>query len=134
MLREIRAGRPAPAEIIERSVTLLAEHVASQRHHFAFIARERASGPPRVREAVRHQLQLFEGELATDLARLAPHWSTEDLQTVSHLIVGAMVTTVEDLLAAGSRPEAQRQVIDRAIKELRMIVVGVLQWRSDYKG
>ncbi len=46
------------------------DHVHQQRAHFLFIARERAAGPPGVREAIRHQIELFERELATDLARL----------------------------------------------------------------
>ena len=49
---------------------MLVEHVHAQRGHFAFIARERAAGPPVVREEIRHQIELFERELATDLARL----------------------------------------------------------------
>ena len=46
------------------------------------MARERMSGPPSVREAIRHELELFERELATDLARLpGPNpWSTDDLR------------------------------------------------------
>lgn len=131
MLRDVRRGNPAPAEIIARSVTVLGEHVRAQRGHFAFIARERASGPRVVRDAVRHQLELFERELAADLARLpVGRWSTEDLQVLANLIVGAVVSTVEDLLATPRH--GQQALLDRAQKQLRMIVVGALQWRSDY--
>ena len=49
---------------------MLVEHVHQRRQHFRFIARERDGGPPVVREAIRHELELFERELATDLARL----------------------------------------------------------------
>lgn len=131
MIREVRRGDPAPAEIIERSVSVLGAHVRSQRAHFGFIARERASGPRAVRDAVRHQLELFERELAADLARLpAAHWSSEDLQVLADLIVGAMVHTVEDLLA--TTPRGQKALLERAEKQLRMVVVGALQWRSGH--
>lgn len=131
VLREVRRGRPEAREIIATSVRILVEHVESRRDHFGFIVRERAAGPPVVRQAVRHQLDLFERELATDLARLSgPGWSSDDLQIVSALIVGAMVNTVEDLLDADrSRAETQQ----RAETQLRMLVVGALQWRSDYE-
>lgn len=131
VLREVRRGRPEAREIIATSVRILVEHVESRRDHFGFIVRERAAGPPVVRQAVRHQLDLFERELATDLARLSgPAWSSDDLQIVSALIVGAMVNTVEDLLDADrSRAETQQ----RAETQLRMLVVGALQWRSDYE-
>lgn len=133
MLREVRRGQPAPAEIIERSVTVLTEHVRARRDHFGFIARERIGGAPIVRDRVQHELDLFERELATDLAQLArpPRWSTEDLHVLAHLIVTAMVNTVEDLLAAGSE-RSEAAVTRRAEKELRMVVVGALQWESDY--
>jgi AcrR family transcriptional regulator len=132
VLRDVRRGRPAPREIIRTSVDALAEHAEEKRGHFGFIARERAAGPPVVREAVRRQLELFEHELATDLARLSgPTWSSEDLQVVSQLIVTAMVATVEDLLAADTRGRAE--VRERAEKQLRMLVVGALHWRSDYE-
>lgn len=133
MLREVRRGQPAPAEVIERSVTVLTEHVHARRDHFGFIARERVGGAPVVRDRVQHELDLFERELATDLGQLArpPRWSSEDLHVLAHLIVTAMVNTVEDLLAAGSA-KAEDAVTRRAEKELRMVVVGALQWESDY--
>lgn len=134
VLRDVRRGRPAPAEVIARSVSVLGEHVRTQRAHFGFIARERIGGPPPVREAVQHGLDLFERELAADLARLpADQFSSEDLQVLANLIVAAMVHTVEDLLAAGGRPAAEQALLERAEKQLRMIVVGALQWRSDHE-
>lgn len=134
MLRDVRRGAPAPAEIIERSVSVLAEHVRARREHFGFIARERVGGARVVRDAVRHQLELFERELATDLAQLAraPRWSSDDLRVLSHLIVTAMVATVEDLLRADGRRTAEEAVMARARTQLRMVVVGALQWQSGY--
>jgi AcrR family transcriptional regulator len=135
MLRDVRRGNPAPAEIIERSVTVLGQHVHARRGHFAFIARERIGGPPPVRQAVRHGLDLFERELAADLARLPTDgYSAEDLQVLANLIVHAMVSTVEDLLASDGRPAAQQALLDRAQTQLRMVVVGALQWRSETTG
>ncbi|MGN6251491.1 MAG: TetR family transcriptional regulator [Marmoricola sp.] len=133
MLRDVRQGAPAPAEIIERSVTVLTEHVRARRDHFGFIARERVGGARVLRDAVQHELDLFERELATDLAQLArpPRWSSEDLHVLAHLIVTAMVNTVEDLLRAGS-VRSEDAVARRAEIELRMVVVGALQWESGH--
>lgn len=135
MMRDVRGGTPAPREIIERSVDVLATHVRENRGQFGFIARERVSGPAVVRAAVRHQFELFERELATDLALLpnSGHWSTEDLQVLANLIVNAMVATAEELLAADGRQAAEESVTTRAEKQLRMVVVGALQWRSDHQ-
>ncbi|MGZ8745424.1 MAG: TetR family transcriptional regulator [Nocardioides sp.] len=58
MLRDVRRDGPAFDRIIDRSLDVLVEHVHSQRGHFGFIARERAAGPPVVREEIRHQIEL----------------------------------------------------------------------------
>jgi AcrR family transcriptional regulator len=120
------------AGIVDRSVDILVEHVHQQRAHFAFIARERTAGPPPVKEAIRHEIELCERELATDLARLpgTDTWSTEDLRTLSNLIVTAMVSTAESLISSAGRPAAEKQITDTARTQLRMVIIGALQWRS----
>ena len=133
MIREARRGRPELRGAIPESVALLVRHVHQHRAHFGFIARERFGGVPVVRDAIRHQLELFERELATDLARLPylTEWTTEDLRVIANLIVNAMVSTAEGIIAAPpERPDAEREVIRTAEKQLRLIVVGVAGWRS----
>ena len=110
MLRDVRRGDaadPAFAAIVDRSITVLVDHVHRRRAHFQFIARERAAGPPAVREAIRHEIELCERELALDLSRLpgTEPWSAEDLRVLSNLIVSAMVATAESILetAAAAR-------------------------------
>ena len=65
-----------------------------------------------------------------DLARLpgTEPWSSEDLQVLSNLIVSQVVATAEQILA--SRPEAEEQIVERARTQLRMVLVGALNWRS----
>lgn len=130
MLRDVRRGDPAFGDIVDGSVAILVDHVHQQRAHFLFIARERNAGPPAVRAAIRHGIELFEHELATDLARLpgTAAWSAEDLRILSNLIVTAMVGTAEAILSAG--PKAEAQVTSNARKQLRMVLVGAVNWRS----
>jgi AcrR family transcriptional regulator len=132
MIRDIRRGDPELSEVVDHSVSTLVEHVHVQRAHFRFIARERAAGPPEVRDAIRHQIELFERELATDLARLpgTDVWSSEDLRVLSNLIVTAMVATAEAILGAAGRPGAEKEIVEQARTQLRMVLVGALNWRS----
>ena len=137
MLRDIRRGDPSgdgPAwgNIVDRSVETLVEHVHQQRSHFLFIARERAAGPLSVREAIRHEIELCERELATDLAQLpgTESWSAEDLRVLSNLIVTAMVATAEQIMVALGRPSAEKQIVEAARTQLRMVLVGALNWQS----
>ncbi len=132
MLRDVRRSDPAFTDIVDRSVETLLEHVHRQRAHFLFIARERAAGPQSVRAAIRHEIELCERELATDLARLpgTQPYTPEDLRVLSNLIVTAMVATAEHILAAPGRPDAEKQVAEDARTQLRMVLVGALNWRS----
>jgi AcrR family transcriptional regulator len=134
MLRDVR--RPGAVTtfsgIVDGSVETLLRHVRQQRSHFLFIARERAAGPLSVREAIRHEIELCERELATDLARLPgpDQWTAEDLRVLSNLIVTAMVSTAEQLLSTGARPDAEKEVTETARTQLRMVLIGALNWES----
>jgi AcrR family transcriptional regulator len=131
VLRDVRRPEPSLKDLIDASVDVLAEHVEARRAHFGFIARERVAGPPAVREAVRHQIELVERELATDIARIpgTEAWSSDDLRVLSRLMVTSMVATAEALILAG-RPEATTDIKDQARTQLRMVLVGALNWKS----
>ena len=132
MLRDIRRGDPSYSDIVDGSVEILVEHVHRRRGHFLFIARERAAGPPSVREAIRHEIELCERELATDLARLTGTgaWSADDLRVLSNLMVTAMVATAEQIMSTSGRAGAEKQIIETARTQLRMVLVGALNWKS----
>jgi len=131
MLRDVRR-EPALDGVIPNSVLVLVEHVRRQHEHFRFIARERTGGSAPVRAAIRHELDLCERDLATDIARLpgTQEWSPEDLQTLSELIVNVMVSTAEKILNTPRRAAAEAEVVHVAQTQLRMLVIGALNWRS----
>ena len=133
MIRDARRGNTGMSGVIRSSVAVLVEHVHADQTYFRFIARERFGGVPVVRRAIRHELELFERELATDLARLPnlDTWTAEDLRVMANLIVNALVSTAEDILdASPERPEVEREIVRTAEKQLRLIVVGAANWRS----
>lgn len=129
MMRAVRQGDPAFDQVIDRSLDVLVEHVHAQRSHFAFIARERAAGPPVVREEIRHQIEEFERELATDLARIpgTRSWSADDLHVLANLIVTSVVATAEQVIRAPA--DAEERIVGRARTQLRMVLVGALNWK-----
>jgi len=119
--------------VIRNSVEILVGYVHAHDTHFRFIARERFGGVATLRHAIRHEIRLVASDLATDLARFPylERWSTEDLQLLAGLMVNAMVSTAEAILdAAPGDPIAEGEIIATAERQLRMIVLGVPQWRS----
>jgi AcrR family transcriptional regulator len=131
MLREARADKLDPNRVIESSVDILVASVDQQREHWRFIGRERSSGVTVLRYAIRTEIKLITSELATDLARFPGlnAWSTEDLNVLATLFVNSMIVTAEAIEDAQSA-EAMVEIQRTAVKQLRMIAVGVAGWRS----
>lgn len=131
MLRTARAGDLDLNRVIESSVDILTASVTQQREHWRFIGRERSSGVPSLRYAIRTEIRLITSELATDLARFPGlnAWSTEDLNILASLFVNSMIIiaeALEDATDAAAVDEIKRT----AVKQLRMIAVGIAGWRS----
>jgi AcrR family transcriptional regulator len=132
-IREARSDGRAYENAIVNSVAVLAGHAREHRSHFRFIARERHTGAPVLRAAIRNEIRLFATELSTDLVRFPflTEWSTEDLQMMAALIVDSMVSTLEDLLdVAPGDAEGEREIMHVAEKRLRLIALGVPAWRA----
>ncbi len=131
-LRAARTGRIDPNRVIDSTVEVLSASVTQQREHWRFIARERSSGVPALRYAIRTEIRLLTSELATDLARFPElrDWSTEDLNILASLFVNSMIIIAEALEDA-TDATAVGEITRTATKQLRMIVVGIAGWRSD---
>lgn len=137
-LREmIRSARSDPSMVehaISSSVEILVRYVREHRLQFRFVARERYSGVPALRSAIRAEIRLFASELATDLGRFRAmkDWTTEDLQVMAGLIVNSMVSIVEEILdTPPNDPAAEAEVRRLARKQLRMIVLSAPAWQSN---
>ncbi|OBI88383.1 TetR family transcriptional regulator [Mycobacterium asiaticum] len=131
-LRGARAGKLDPNRVIESSVEILIGSVAEQREHWRFIARERSTGVSVLRYAIRTEIRLITSELATDLARFPRlnEWSTEDLNVLASLFVNSMIVIAEAIEDAQSS-EALQDIHRIAVKQLRMIAIGVAGWKSN---
>ncbi|MFI5509520.1 TetR family transcriptional regulator [Mycobacterium sp. NPDC051804] len=131
MLRGARAGKLDPKRVIESSVDILIDGVNERREHWRFIGRERSSGVSVLRYAIRTEIRLITSELAIDLARFPGlnTWSGEDLNILASLFVNSMIVIAEAIEDA--HDQAALDEIKRiAVKQLRMIAVGVADWRS----
>ena len=130
-LREARTGGVDPSRVIESSVEVLVDSVASRHEYWRFINRERFSGMTVLRYAIRTEIRLITSELATDLARFPRFnaWSAEDLNVLAGLFVNAMIVNAE---AIEDAPDAETlaEIKHIAVKQLRMIAVAAGGWRS----
>jgi AcrR family transcriptional regulator len=133
MIRDARRGRTAHGDIIKETVAVLAQQVRDHPDQFRFLTRERYGGVGPVRRAIATELRLFTSELTVDLARLTTgyDWTADDLDMAASLMVAAMLSTVMDLLEADERhPEDIDTLLNKAERQLRLIALGMGQWRS----
>ena len=132
MLRSARTDKLDPNRMIESTVEILTASVTRQREHWRFIVRERSSGVAVLRYAIRAEIRLITAELATDLARFPGlnAWSTEELNIRAGLFVNSMIIIAEAIEDAPDA-EAITEITRTAVKQMRMITVGVTGWRSD---
>ncbi|BBZ65624.1 MAG: TetR family transcriptional regulator [Mycolicibacterium insubricum] len=131
MLRSARTGQLDPSRIIESSIDILIKGVRDDPEHWRFIARERHSGVSTLRHAIRSEIRVITSELAVDLARIPGlnTWTHEDLSVLSSLMVNSMISIAEATEDA-SDPAAIEDIRRTAVRQLRMILIGVVNWRS----
>lgn len=131
MLRGARAGKLDPSRVIDSSVDIMINGVNERREHWRFIVRERNSGVTVLRYAIRTEIRLITSELAVDLARFPGlrNWSSEDLNVLADLFVTAMISIAESIEDATDKA-ALDEIRSTATKQLRMITLGVANWRS----
>jgi AcrR family transcriptional regulator len=133
MIRDARRGRTAHGDIIAETVAVLAKQVRDHPDQFRFLTRERYGGVGPVRHAIATELRLFTSELTVDLARLTTgfDWTADDLDMAAGLMVTAMLSVVVELLETDERhPADGHAILDRAERQLRLIALGMGQWRS----
>jgi AcrR family transcriptional regulator len=136
-LREmIRSARDDPTRfdhVVRSSAEILVRHIHANPLHFRFIARERSSGVPALRNAIRGEIRLFASELATDLARFPAlaGWTTEDLQMMAGLLVNTMVSVAESIIdAPPGDARAEADIVRIAEKQMTLVALGATQFKS----
>jgi AcrR family transcriptional regulator len=130
MIREAR--RNPSADPITGTVDTLVKNVREHAASFRFLVRERYGGASSVSRAIATTLELFTHELTIDLARqpALSSFSTDDLEMAAELMVAAMLQTIQDLLKPDPRRGSEDDVIYRAVRQLRLIVLGMMSWKS----
>ncbi|MFI9271044.1 TetR family transcriptional regulator [Kitasatospora sp. NPDC052896] len=131
MIRSVLAGEGEAAELIDRSIEVIAAHVREHRSHIRFLARERHGGVQPVRAAITAELDVFTTEVATALGTqpASGDWSDSDLRMLAGLYVEHLVATAAAFLEAPTdQPEAARRIADTARDQLRLISIGRRHW------
>ncbi|SCE00767.1 TetR family transcriptional regulator [Streptomyces sp. PpalLS-921] len=129
MIGAVLADTGDSEERLDRSVELIARHVAAQPAHFRFIAREQHGGVGPVRKAIAAQVRAFTEEVAAAVATEpeSAGWDRPDLLMLAGLYVDHMVLTASALLDAAG-PEEEREVVRTARRRLRLVTLGRAHW------
>ncbi|TXG91591.1 TetR family transcriptional regulator [Rhodococcus rhodnii] len=112
------------------SLHLLADQVRAHPAQFRFLTRERNGGVPEIRRAIDSEMRVFVSELVVDLARVPAlaDWSRADLEAAADLIVATGAATAVELLDSDRPGGHEAQIVERAEKQLRLVVLGMGAW------
>lgn len=133
LLREARKNSQPGSDMLRRSVMIYRDYLAENRLNFLFVASERTGGSPVIRSAIRAEVNHFTNEMAQDLRTLNffPDLSTASLQMICGLVVNTMLNACTDILdLPAGQPQAERELLDNFVHQLRLIFLGALQWRD----
>jgi len=133
LLREARRTDVQFTDMLRGSVQVYKRYVEDNRLQFLFIAGERAGGSPQIREAIRREVTHFTNEMAQDLRGLnaLPGLSTATLQMICGLVVNSMLNAAIDILdLPPNQPQAERELVDNFVRQLRVIFLGARQWKE----
>lgn len=144
MVREIRAQGGDVADVIGRSVDVIAQHVHEQPAHFRFLVRERHGGVASVRAAIAAELDGFARDLAEDLSAQpeSAGWPPAEVRVLAELYVNLTILTATAILeaatGAGSAAAGgtgagkdEQGILETARMQLRLISVGRRHWIED---
>ncbi|MDQ1179596.1 TetR family transcriptional regulator [Rhodococcus sp. SORGH_AS_0301] len=129
ILRDVR--RHPSADNARESLELLVGEIREHDVQFRFLIRERSGGVVKVRRAIETELRMIVHELTQDLSRIPAlsSWPGDDLEMVADLIVNTMLATVVDLVEVTPAGAAERDIVERALSQLRVIMLGMGQWQ-----
>ncbi|MGB0954968.1 MAG: HTH-type transcriptional repressor FabR [Panacagrimonas sp.] len=133
LLREARKQRVPGEDIIRHSVRIYRDYLEQNRLHFYFVAGERGGGSPLIRAAIRAEVSHFSNEMASDLRHLDlfPQLSSASLRMICALVVTTMLNAAVDILdLPKNQPQAEREMMDHFVRQIRLIFIGAVHWRD----
>ena len=133
LLREARRDGMPASDVIRNSVRVYKRYLEEHPRQLLFVASERSGGSPRIRAAVRREVDHFANEMAQDLRdlRYFPHLSLDTLQMVCGVVVKVMLSAVADILdLPPNQPRAEEELLEDFVRQLRVIFLGASIWRE----
>lgn len=130
MMRSVRAGALTGA--VSESVHTMVNFIDNKPLYMEFLARERAGGPPSVRNVIHTEIRQFVHELSEDLKQWPAYQNhpDDDLYMLADLVVNTVIHLALDLLAL-EQQEPRDELINRTTKQLRLIMLGAMAWRPE---
>jgi AcrR family transcriptional regulator len=131
MIQAILDEQDDAAEVIRRTVDVIAAHVGGHRAHIRFIARERHGGVQLVREAIAAELDQFATEVSAALGAqpLSAGWNTDDLRMLAELYVDRMLMTATAFMEAPAGDTgAEARIARTARRQLFLMYLGRRHW------
>lgn len=126
----LRDLRRTPDARLAETVRFVFTQIAGRDALYGFLIREQHGGSAALRRAISIEMQLLTRELVVDLSRLRAldSWSPDDLELAADLIVSTVAGHIADYV--GALPRDRVDIVERAVRQVRLIALGMAAWRS----
>jgi TetR/AcrR family transcriptional regulator, fatty acid biosynthesis regulator len=134
LLREARRQSLPPTQVLRSSVLIYKNYVKQNHRYFRFAASARGGGSPAIRKAIRIEESHFANEMAQDMRdmNLMPRLSMDTLSLICGLVVTTMMNAATDILdLPEGQPQAETEMTENFILQLRLIFLGARSWNPD---
>ena len=131
MLREVRKVGD-PKQMVGGSMLTFFSFVEENRAKFVVLGRERVGGSPRMRAAIRNQMNFFSNELASDIQLMGifPEMSHNDHLRLANLIINLAVGAVPDILDLPKQADGEHELRITMEKQALFILLGAVNWNT----
>lgn len=133
LLRAARQQEGHADKLTRESIEVFVEFVCSHKRYFYFMCQCYGGGTLALRNAIRSELRYIAQELASDIRQNEQFRTinSADLEIVAQLTVSSVSASTIDLLdQSENSPLYREEFIERTVKQLRIIWLGAIAWRS----
>jgi len=118
-----------------RSIECLNQFGISHPLHYRFICSNTHSAAAAIRNATSKHTEILRQDLAEDLRNTPElqHLSRESLDMIADHLKTTVINIAAEILIGGESEEKRQKVTEKAVKQIRLITLGALQWRDKPK-
>lgn len=116
-------------QITQHCVSAYYQYVLDNENLFRFMNQARTGGTAGLQDAIRSEVNAVTGRIGMQISQVLPSLAAADREVVARIIVSVLLEETTTLLAIPKSQESlRRELEERTIQQMRLIMHGADQW------